>query len=167
MTVALALAVGGLFATGTWLLLQRNLTRILLGLALLAHGANLLLLAAGGRAGVAPFVGSTDGAPVADPVPQALALTAVVISFGLTAFLLALAYRSWTLTGEDEVEDDPEDRRIAALAERERHRAAARRGDDPHAPRSRPASRPAAVVTEVDANADADIDTPAGGEEPA
>ena len=143
MTVALALAVGGLFATGTWLLLQRNLTRILLGLALLAHGANLLLLAAGGRAGVAPFVGSTDGAPVADPVPQALALTAVVISFGLTAFLLALAYRSWTLTGEDEVEDDPEDRRIAALAERERHRTSARRAGDPHAPRLGGGGRPA------------------------
>lgn len=143
MTVALALAVGGLFAAGTWLLLQRNLTRILLGLALLAHGANLLLLAAGGRAGVAPFVGSTEGAPVADPVPQALALTAVVISFGLTAFLLALAYRSWTLTGEDEVEDDPEDRRIAALAERERHRTSGRRGGDPHASRPTGGGRPA------------------------
>jgi len=164
MTVALALAVGGLFATGTWLLLQRNLTRILLGLALLTHGANLLLLAAGGRAGVAPFVGSTDGAPVADPVPQALALTAVVISFGLTAFLLALAYRSWTLTGEDEVEDDPEDRRIAALAERERHRASARRIDDPHAPRSRPPS--AAVATDPEADAAGDADAEAAGEVP-
>lgn len=122
MTVALAVAVGGLFAAGTYLLLQRNLTRILLGFGLFAHGANLLLLAAGGRAGVAPFIGGFgEGDAVADPLPQALALTAIVISFGLTAFLLALAYRSWTLTGEDEVEDDPEDRRIAALAELERH----------------------------------------------
>lgn len=121
MTVVLALAVGVLFATGTYLILQRNLTRILIGLGLIGHGANLLLLAAGGRAGEVPFIGEITGAEVpADPVPQALALTAIVIAFGITAFLLALAYRSWTLTGEDEVEDDVEDRRIAALAERER-----------------------------------------------
>ncbi|MEZ5141601.1 MAG: Na(+)/H(+) antiporter subunit C [Acidimicrobiales bacterium] len=139
MTLALAVAVGGLFAAGTYLLLQRNLTRILLGLGLFAHGANLLLLAAGGRAGAAPFIGGLrEGEPVADPLPQALALTAIVISFGLTAFLLALAYRSWTLTGEDEVEDDPEDRRIAALAERERHPP---RPPD-HSPRSGAASAP-------------------------
>ena len=53
---------------------------------------------------------------MADPLPQALALTAIVISFGITAFLLALAYRSWVLRSDDEVEDDVEDRRIAKLA---------------------------------------------------
>jgi multicomponent Na+:H+ antiporter subunit C len=121
VTLALAVAVGVLFAGGTYLVLQRNLTRILLGLGLITHGANLLLLAAGGRSGEVPFASAVDpGEVVVDPVPQALALTAIVISFGLTAFLLALAYRSWTLTGEDEVVDDPEDRRIAELAERER-----------------------------------------------
>ena len=56
---------------------------------------------------------------VTDPLPQALALTAIVISFGITAFLLALAYRSWVLHRDDEVEDDLEDRRIARLGERE------------------------------------------------
>ena len=117
MTVTLALTVGALFAFGTYLLLQRTLTRVIIGLGLMAHGANLLLLLAGGRAGEAPFVGD-EGAPVAaaDPLPQALALTAIVISFGVTAFLLALAYRSWQHTHDDDVEDDPEDRRIAALA---------------------------------------------------
>ena len=120
MTVTLALTVGFLFAIGTYLLLQRTLTRIVIGLALMGHGANLLLLLAGGRAGDAPFVGE-DGPPtvVADPLPQALALTAIVITFGVTAFLLALAYRSWQHTHDDDVEDDPEDRRIAALAHHE------------------------------------------------
>jgi multicomponent Na+:H+ antiporter subunit C len=101
-----------LFAAGTYLALQRPLARILLGLALLGHGANLLLLAAGGRAGEPPFV---DGTPTraADPLPQALVLTAIVITFAVTAFLAALAYRSYALTGSDAVEDDVEDRRIA------------------------------------------------------
>ncbi len=115
MILALALAVGVLYAAGTYLILQRALTRIVLGLALLGHGANLLLLLGGGRAGGAPIV--IDGAEVAvaDPLPQALALTAVVITFGVMAFLLALAYRSWLLRHDDEVEDDVEDRRIARL----------------------------------------------------
>ncbi|MFP5377939.1 MAG: Na(+)/H(+) antiporter subunit C [Acidimicrobiia bacterium] len=116
MILVLALTVGALYAAGTYLVLQRALTRIVLGLALLGHGANLLLLLAGGRAGRAPIVGAGDG-PVADPLPQALALTAIVITFGITAFLLALAYRSWLLRHDDEVEDDVEDRRIARLGQ--------------------------------------------------
>lgn len=113
MTVVLAVAAGGLFATGTYLVLQRSLTRIVIGFALLGHGANLLLLLAGGRAGPAPFVGDDPASPYADPLPQALALTAIVITFGVIAFLLALAYRSWALRHDDDVEDDVEDRRIA------------------------------------------------------
>jgi len=85
-----------------------------IGLGLIGHGANLLLLQTGERRGIAPFVGSTSGRTIADPMPQALALTAIVISFGVGAFLLALAYRSWQLTGDDLVEDDVDDRRIAA-----------------------------------------------------
>lgn len=112
MTLVLALVVGVLYATGTYLLLQRTLTRIVLGLALIGHGVNVLLLATG-SAGAAPIVGAADGAVVADPLPQAMALTAIVITFGTTALLLAMAYRSWTLEHEDEVQDDLEDRRIA------------------------------------------------------
>ncbi len=119
MIVAIAILIGALYAVGTYLILQRTLTRIILGLAIMGHGANLLLLTAGGRAGRAPIVGAGRG-PVADPLPQALALTAIVITFGVTAFLLALAYRSWLQRHEDEVEDDVEDRRIARLAERDR-----------------------------------------------
>ena len=115
MIVTLAIAAGGLYAVGTYLLLQRTLTRVVLGLALLGHGANLLLLLAGGRAGGAPIIGGDDA--LADPLPQALALTAIVITFGVTGFLLALAYRSWQLRRDDEVEDDLEDRRIARLGQ--------------------------------------------------
>lgn len=126
MILVLAITVAVLYATGAYLILQRTLSRIVIGLALLAHGANLLLLAAGGRAGRPPFVGA-DAAAVADPLPQALTLTAVVITFGVTALLLALAYRSWLYTQDDLVEDDVADRRIAERRrqlddERQRHR---------------------------------------------
>ena len=115
--LSLALLVGVLYTVGTYLLLQRTLTRVVIGLGLLGHGANLLLLQAGGPAGAVPFIGAdgggTAGGTTADPLPQAMVLTAIVITFGVSAFLLALAYRSWVLTGEDEVQDDVEDRRIA------------------------------------------------------
>ncbi len=115
--LTLALLVGVLYTVGTYLLLQRTLTRVVIGLALIAHGANLLLLQAGGPPGGVPFIGSSGGGDAggstADPLPQAMVLTAIVITFGVSAFLLALAYRSWVLTGEDEVQDDVEDARIA------------------------------------------------------
>lgn len=114
MIIVMILVVAVLYGTGVYLLLQRNLSRIVIGLGLLGHGANLLLLLAGGRAGDAPLVEDLGG-PYADPLPQALALTAIVITFGVSAFLLALAYRSWVLNRSDEVEDDVEDRRIAAM----------------------------------------------------
>ncbi len=113
VSLAVASALVGL---GVYLVLQRTLTRIIVGLGLLANAANLLLIIAGGAPGNAPIVGEfTEAAPPTDPLPQALALTAIVIAFGITAFLLSLAYRSWVLTRDDEVEDDIEDRRIAAL----------------------------------------------------
>ena len=117
--LTLALLIGVLYTVGTYLLLQRTLTRVVIGLGMLGHGANLLLLAAGGPPGGVPFVGRSDapaGAGTADPLPQAMVLTAIVITFGVSAFLLALAYRSWVLTGEDQVQDDVEDRRVAATA---------------------------------------------------
>ena len=114
MSWVIALTAGALFATGTYLLLQRLLSRIIVGLGLIAHGANLVLLGSGGRPGAPPVLGeSASGAALSDPLEQALVLTAIVITFGITAFLLALAYRSWTEQGTDEVEDDFEDRRIA------------------------------------------------------
>ena len=112
MTVLLAFTAAVLFATGTYLVLQRKLSRIIIGVALLGHGANVLLVSSG-RAGNAPIIGNGREADLADPLPQALALTAIVISFGTTALLLALAYRSWLLTADDEVQDDVEDNLIA------------------------------------------------------
>ena len=125
MTLALAVVVAVLFAVGTYLMLQRTLTRVVFGLVVMGHGANLLLQLAGGRAGrppiveddsVAEIVGQAGGPGFVDPLPQALALTAIVISFGVTAYLLAMAYRSWVLNSSDAVEDDVEDRRIARLS---------------------------------------------------
>lgn len=118
MTLVLALLVGILFGGGTYLILHRTLTRIVLGTGLWGYAVNVLLLMSGGRAGAPPLIVGDAAGPVSafsDPLPQAMALTAIVITFSMTAFLLALAYRSWTLTGEDEAEDDIEDRRIAAL----------------------------------------------------
>jgi multicomponent Na+:H+ antiporter subunit C len=112
MSVLLAFAAAVLFALGTWLLLQRRLTRIVVGLGLIGHGTNILLLTSGGGGGLPPVIGKGDEEDFADPLPQALALTAIVITFGVTAFLLAMAYRSWQLTHDDVVADDLEDRLI-------------------------------------------------------
>lgn len=116
MTFVLALTVAVLYGTGAYLLMQRNLSRIVIGLGVLGHGANLLLLMAGGRAGQAPILGDDGAGGFADPLPQALALTAIVITFGVSAYLLVLVYRSWLLNRSDEVEDDIEDRRIAEMS---------------------------------------------------
>ena len=114
-TVNLVMAgtVGVLYGTGFTLLLSRSLMRVLIGVVVLGHGTNLLLQLVGGPPGRAPIIGQSPVEDFADPLPQALALTAVVITFALTTFLLALGYRSFTLLGHDEVQDDLEDRRIA------------------------------------------------------
>lgn len=113
MSVLLAFTAAMLFGIGTYLVMQRKLSRIIIGLALISHGANVLLMMSGPR-GRAPIIGNADPSDFADPLPQALALTAIVITFATTALLLALAYRSWVLTADDEVQDDVGDRLIAA-----------------------------------------------------
>jgi multicomponent Na+:H+ antiporter subunit C len=120
MSIVLAAAAAALFGVGTYLVLQRKLSRIIIGLGLISHGANVLFLMSGHR-GRAPLIGRGDPEDFADPLPQALALTAIVITFGVTAFLLALAYRSYLLTQDDEVQDDIEDRLVArgGFADRE------------------------------------------------
>ncbi len=112
MNVMLAAAAAALFGVGTYLILQRKLSRIIIGLGLLTHGANVLLITAG-RRGDPPIIGRAAAARFADPLPQALALTAIVITFGVSTLLLALAYRSWLLTRDDEVQDDVADRAVA------------------------------------------------------
>lgn len=111
MTVSLAFVAALLFGVGTYLILQHTLSRILIGLGLLSHGANVLLVGSG-RRGTPPLIGSGASQGFADPLAQSFALTAIVITFGVSSLLLALAFRSWILTGKDEVEDDVSDRAI-------------------------------------------------------
>jgi multicomponent Na+:H+ antiporter subunit C len=112
MSVLLAFAAAVLFGVGTYLVLQRKLSRIIIGLGLLTHGANVLLMTSG-RAGDEPLIGVAEASDLADPLPHALALTAIVITFGVSALLLAMAFRSWILRGDDEVENDVADTLVA------------------------------------------------------
>ena len=93
-----------LFAIGTYLLLQRKLSRIIVGLGLLSHGANVLFVNSG-RRGIPALIGSGDPGDFADPVPQALVLTAIVIGFGLLAFSLVLAQRVHATVGTDDIDE--------------------------------------------------------------
>ncbi|SDD82945.1 Na(+)/H(+) antiporter subunit C [Glycomyces harbinensis] len=112
------IVIGVLFGAGVSLLLERTLTRILIGVVLIGNGVNVLILM-GGAFGTPPIVGDEPVEGMSDPLPQAMILTAIVITLGITAFLLALAYRSWQLLGHDEVQDDAEDTRIIELADRD------------------------------------------------
>jgi multicomponent Na+:H+ antiporter subunit C len=111
--------IGGLTSCGVYLVLSRNLSRMLLGLLMLSNAINLLLLSAGGRAGNPPIWGrvSGDRTTTADPLAQAMILTAIVITLGVAAFVLALIYRSYRLTAEEDLPDDPEDVRVVELGE--------------------------------------------------
>lgn len=106
--VALIVAIVVLVACGTVLVLERSLTRVLVGFVMLGNGVNLTYLVASGPAGAAPIIGASEQ-EMTDPLPQAMVLTAIVITLGMTAFGLALAYRGWQLTGHDDVQDDLED----------------------------------------------------------
>lgn len=96
LTLILLMAV--LYAVGVTVMLERSLTRVLIGFMLVGNATNLLILLVSGPNGAAPIVtGTATDEAMADPVPQVLMLTAIVINFGITAFLLALIYRSWWL----------------------------------------------------------------------
>jgi multicomponent Na+:H+ antiporter subunit C len=115
VNLTLLIVMGALYACSIYLILERSLTRVLLGLMLMANATNLLILATGGYAGLAPFFNKDTGAnEYADPLPQALILTSIVISFAVTAFMLGIIYRTWVLARQDEIQDDVEDRRVAA-----------------------------------------------------
>ncbi|MCZ2818803.1 Na(+)/H(+) antiporter subunit C [Modestobacter sp. VKM Ac-2977] len=112
-TIVLPVVIGGLYAAGVYLLLDRSLTRVILGFVLLGNATNLLLLSASGPAALAPIFGYAEAEEMSDPLPQALVLTAIVITFGVTAFLLAMVHRSWRLVRQEVIEVDEEDRRVA------------------------------------------------------
>lgn len=108
MTLLLALLVGAFFTGGIYLLLQRSHARLLVGLLLLSNGANLAVFVMGGLTRSAPPL-ATEGemAPppgVADPLPQALVLTAIVIGFALIAFAAVLLWRAHEATGTDDLD---------------------------------------------------------------
>ena len=117
VTLVLVILMAVMYASGVYLMLERSMTRVVLGFILVGNATNILILVMGGRRGLAPILGGGASAEdFNDPLPQAFILTAIVISFGVTSFLLALIYRSWRLSKADELEDDEEDR---AIAERE------------------------------------------------
>ena len=108
MEIVLALVIGGLFAGGVYMLLRRNLVKLLVGLILLGHGANLLIFLMGrlipGRPPLVPVNATQPVGLFADPLPQALVLTAIVISFGMTAFVVILSLRARAELGNDHVD---------------------------------------------------------------
>lgn len=106
--LVLAITIGALFAAGVYLMLSRNLIRVILGFLLAGHSINLLLLTTG-VGGVPPIVGEADnGEQMADPIPQALILTSIVISLAVSTFLFAMAYRNFRNTQDPEIGDELE-----------------------------------------------------------
>jgi multicomponent Na+:H+ antiporter subunit C len=109
MEVLLALASGVLYTAGIYLMLRRRLAQLIIGLGLLSNGTNLLIFTAGSliraRPPVVPEGAERLVSPYADPVPQALVLTAIVIGFGLLAFALVLAHRVHATVGTDDVDE--------------------------------------------------------------
>jgi len=97
MKIYLPLIIGFLMAAGTFLILRRSIIRFIIGMSLISHAANLVLITSGWTGpGQAPLLGQSEpGIPFVDPIPQALILTAIVIAFGTTAFLLVLALRTY------------------------------------------------------------------------
>jgi multicomponent Na+:H+ antiporter subunit C len=139
--------IGGLTSTGVYLLLERNLTRMLLGLLLIGNAVNLLILVISGSAGNPPVHGrSSHGQEgVADPLAQAMVLTSIVITMGIAAFVLALIYRAYRLTTTEDVGNDPEDTRLVQLSST----------DTPAVDEDRPTPKPGGSAPDAAAELDA------------
>jgi multicomponent Na+:H+ antiporter subunit C len=106
MFVVLAIVIGVLYAAGFYMMLSRSIVKLIFGLVLLGHAANLLIFVGGGLVrAIAPLVPAGEKTPpagAADPVPQALILTAIVIGFALTAFAAVLVKRTYQAVGTDD-----------------------------------------------------------------
>ncbi|WP_043929719.1 Na(+)/H(+) antiporter subunit C [Bacillus sp. EB01] len=104
METLMSVLVGVLFTIGTYLILSKNLLRIILGTSVISHAVNLLIITMGGlKTGGAPLLG-IGGDTFTDPLPQALILTAIVINFATTALFLVLSYRAYRVLGTDDTE---------------------------------------------------------------
>jgi multicomponent Na+:H+ antiporter subunit C len=106
MELLLAILAGVLYASGLYLMLRRRLAQLIIGLSLLSNGSNILLLSAAGvTRGKPPLISAGVTADqFADPVPQSLILTAIVIGFGVLAFALVLAHRVQQSAGSDDID---------------------------------------------------------------
>ncbi|MFD0689749.1 Na(+)/H(+) antiporter subunit C [Actinomadura fibrosa] len=154
-SLILAATGGTLVAAGVVLLLERSLSRLVVGVLMLGNGVNLLILTAGGPSGAAPILtghGPHDGprGALSDPLPQAMILTAIVISMGSAAFVLAIAYRDGRLSGDDDVRDDIEDLRLR------------RESEDDVGLRAERERRAVADPSELGAREESDSDFPGG-----
>ncbi|MDN3524257.1 Na+/H+ antiporter subunit C [Halomonas sabkhae] len=107
MEAVLAVAIGVLFATAIYMMLRRSIVKLVIGLMLLSNAANLLIFTmAGLTRGAPPLVPegmSAPAGPVADPLPQALVLTAIVIAFGVLSFAVVLVRRAWEIVRTDDL----------------------------------------------------------------
>lgn|SRR5690554_1195754 len=118
MELLLILLIGVLYSAGFYLLLRRSMVKLLLGITILGNGVNLLIFLLGSiTKGKPPVIGEGDNFFMdiyADPIPQALILTAIVISFGLQSFAIVLLKRVYALMGSDDLDDlnTPEDEDI-------------------------------------------------------
>ncbi|WP_103257324.1 Na+/H+ antiporter subunit C [Tabrizicola aquatica] len=108
MELVLSLAIGVLAASGIWLILRPRTFQVIVGLCLLSYAVNLFIFSMGrltlGAPPIMPRGGPIDPTAFADPVPQALVLTAIVISFATTALFLVVLIASRGLTGTDHVD---------------------------------------------------------------
>ena len=106
MEILLAFVVGALYAAGVYMILRRSLVKLIIGLGLLGHAANLLIFTVGRvTRGAPPVIGENAEVllePFADPLPQALILTAIVIGFGVQAFATVLVKRAYQTVGTDD-----------------------------------------------------------------
>ena len=113
MELLLAIVAGVLYAAGLYLMLRRRLAQLIIGLGLLSNGSNVLILAAAGVTRAKPpliSAAATRADQFADPVPQSLILTAIVIGFGVLAFSLVLAHRVHASAGSDDIDTIGPDR---------------------------------------------------------
>ena len=105
MILVISLAIAVLFGSGAFLVLQRDLLRVVVGIVLVSNSANLFVIATGLTRGRPPIYPLPEGAPVSDPLVQAMALTAIVISSSVAALLLSLVYRLYVSHRSIDIED--------------------------------------------------------------
>ncbi|MBD1204046.1 MAG: Na+/H+ antiporter subunit C [Rhodobacteraceae bacterium] len=108
MEALIAIAIGTLTASGVYLMLRQRTFPVIIGLTLLSYAVNVFIFAAGRLVPGLPAIIAKDAAGYTDPLPQALVLTAIVISFGMTAVIVLMALGSWLESGHDKVDMDDE-----------------------------------------------------------